>query len=224
MTLRIAHRGASGYAPENTILAFKKALDLGCEGIEIDVRATSDGKAVVMHDEQLDRTTFGRGLVKHHTLAQLQQIRNKNANECIPSLLETLQTINGACHLNIEIKEPEAVADVLLSIKESAGWKPGQIWISAFNWEILLDIKNQFPNLNLGVLTESNLPKAIEFAKKHNLFAVHPYHGLLNKHRCAALQSAGIRIFAWTVNDKAIINEMLHLGVDGIISDFPDKI
>lgn len=224
MTIRIAHRGASGYAPENTLLAFQKAIDMGCEGIELDVRATSDGKAVIMHDELLDRTTQAKGLVRNYTLAQLQQIKNKKANEHILSLSETLSYLNGGCFLNIEIKDPEVVPDLLRTLKEASGWKPDQIWLSAFNWQLLLDIKKQAPELKLGVLTADHLPHAIQFAQQHELFAVHPYYGLLNKKLCIQIKSLGLRTFAWTVNEQTAIQKMLQLGVDGIITDYPDKI
>lgn len=217
---RIGHRGACGYAPENTLASFEKALALGVEGIELDVRVSLDQQAMVIHDATLDRTTSEMGLVKHSTSDVLQQWG-------IPTLEEVCNLVANRCLLNIEIKEKAAVDPVLYLLKKRIRKKKltnSDFIISAFEWDILDEIRVQHSTYRLGVLTEENLEVALQFAQKIGAFSLHPDHNLLTFEAVKSIQHHGSKVFPWTVNDPEKIKTLKAWKVDGIISDFPDRL
>lgn len=224
MALRMAHRGARGYAPENSLEAFAKAIELNCDGIELDVQLSADREAIVMHDDTIDRTAQGTGRVSDFTSSELQGIKLRDSSEHISTLADVLAFIDGRCLLNIEIKAPLALPAVLNAIDRAKNWSRSQFLISSFDLPLLLDVQRAAPDLKLGALTEEHIDDAFGFAAAHGLYSVHPEHNLLKADDVLKIQSAGLRIFAWTVNEHADINRVRLLGVDGIISDFPDRI
>ncbi len=218
-TLRIGHRGARAYALENTLLSFQKALDLGCDGIELDIHLSKDNKLVVIHDDTVDRTTKGTGLVKDFSLLSLQKLG-------IPSLDDVLILVDKRCMVNIEIKA-NFVFDILnTTIIEAVknGWRYEQLLVSCFNHQALHQIRQLNKAICLGVLTETSIEEALGTAKQLDAFAVHPDYTLLNKTNCQLIQKAGFRVFPWTVNEPQDIANMKALGVTGIMSDYPDRI
>jgi len=233
---KIGHRGAKGYLPENTLISFQKAIDLKVDGIELDVHLSSDRKIIVIHDETIDRTTNGKGHVNTLSLQELKARRIENEHDPrllaeltqqIPTLTEVLDLINQQCLVNIEIKGKgmmKHVVELIESYVENKNWKYHQFLISSFDWITLLDIHLLNPEIPLGVLTEYDLDLAFAFAKFIDAKSVHAYHHLLSEKMTVQMQEEGFQVFAWTVNEPEDIQKIKSFNVNGIISDFPDRI
>jgi len=225
--LKIAHRGAKAYEPENTLQAFQKALDLNSDGIELDVHLSSDGYLIVIHDETIDRTTNGKGLVNDFTLAELKSFLIDGKKYQIPTLNEVFDLVNKKCFINIELKGLETAPKVVALIEEyisEKNWKYENFIISSFDWNMLTETSNLNPNIPIGVLTEKNIDTALAFAKKIKAKAIHPDFNLLNAENVQQMQEKGFLVLPWTVNSEEDIQKVKSYQVDGIISDNPDKI
>lgn len=221
----IAHRGAKGYASENTIAAFGKALELGADGIEIDVHVSADGHPIVFHDEHTQRLTGIAGAIKDLSLGRIGQLRVDRVH-AIPTLEQTLDFIDARCLVNIELKMYEAAEPVMHCIEKyiSGGkWDYGRFLVSSFDWTALQHIRSHNPQIQLGVLTETDLDLAIGFARSINAETLHPYFHLLDELQSAKIKEANMRIYAWTVNMPEDISRIKRLRVDGIITDYPDR-
>ena len=218
--LKIGHRGAKGYVAENTLASFQKAINLGCNGIEFDVQICLTGEIVVIHDATIDRTTIGSGAVKDLPLSELQK-------HGIPTLEQVLDLVNNYFLVNIELKSNDCVEKVLqivsLYIKEK-NWTIDNFLISSFNWTDLEKIFDLNSAIKTAVLTEKSIESAINFGKKIKAFAINPYYKLLNAENVILCQQQGFKIYTWTVNDFLDIEQIKLLQVDGIISDFVDRI
>jgi glycerophosphoryl diester phosphodiesterase len=224
--LKIGHRGAKGHEPENTLISFQKAIDLKVDGIELDVHLSSDGEIIVIHDEKIDRTTNGKGFVNKLSLPELKEFRIENEHE-IPTLAEVFDLVNQQCLVNVEIKGKgmmKSVVNLIESYVVNKNWKYEQFLVSSFDWIALLDIHLLNPEIPLGVLTEHDLELAFAFAKFIDAKSVHSYYHLLSKKMTAQMQEEGFQVFAWTVNEHEDIQKIKSFKVDGIISDFPDRI
>ncbi|WDF60144.1 glycerophosphodiester phosphodiesterase family protein [Flavobacterium sp. KACC 22758] len=224
--LKIGHRGAKAYEPENTLQAFQKALDLNSDGIELDVHLSSDGYIIVIHDETIDRTTNGKGLVSSFTLAELKSFLIDGKYQ-IPTLNEVFDLVDKKCLINIELKgigtAPKVVALIEENISEK-NWNDSHFIISSFEWNMLEGTSNLNPNIPIGVLTEENLDTALAFAEKIKAKAIHPDFNLLNKENVRQIQEKGFLVLPWTVNSEKDIQKVKSYNVNGIISDNPDKI
>ena len=217
--LKIAHRGAKGHAPENTLIAFQKAIDLGCDGIELDVHCCKTGEIVVIHDDSIDRTTSGNGYVKEMNLNDLQHFE-------IPTLEQVLDLVNQQCFVNIELKTLETankVTELIDQYISKKNWKHEHFLVSSFDFKALQKVHLLNNKMRIGFLTFTDLEKAIEFGKSINAFAINPYYKLLNKENVTLMRQSGFKIYAWTVNEVEDINFVKSLNVDGIISDFIDR-
>ncbi|KIO53833.1 glycerophosphodiester phosphodiesterase [Flavobacterium hibernum] len=224
--LKIAHRGAKGYEPENTLKSFQKALDLNADGIELDVHLSADGYLVVIHDETIDRTTNGKGLVNDFTLAELKSFLIDEKYQ-IPTLKEVFDLVDKKCLINIELKglgTPSKVVSLIEEYISEKNWNYNHFIISSFDWNMLDETSNLNPNIPIGVLTEENLDTALAFAEKIKAKAINPDFNLLNKENVHQLQEKGFLVFPWTVNSEQDIQKVKGYKVDGIISDNPDKI
>lgn len=218
--LKIGHRGAKGYVAENSLASFQKAIDLNCNGIELDVHLSSDGKVMVTHDETIDRTTTGKGFVNNLTSSELNQFG-------ISTLEEILNLIEKKCFVNIEIKDNKATKFVLEIIKNytsEKNWNIDLFQISSFDWDILTICHSENKSISLGVLTENSVEEAITFAKKIKAHSINPYFKLLTTENVKLIHENGFKIYPWTVNQPEDITFVKSLNVDGIISDFPDRI
>lgn len=214
--LKIGHRGAKGHVAENTLASFQKALDIAVDGIELDVHLSKDNVVVVVHDETIDRTTTSKGFVNNFTFSNLKKLG-------IPTLEEVINLVDTKCFINIEIKVPEATFEVLKILKKHKSFLH-LFQVSSFDWTILESISKLNPQIYLGVLTEDTIENALTFAKKIKAKSINPNFKLLDKEKVTLLQRNGFQVFAWTVNDIPEIEEMKSFNVDGIISDFPDRI
>ncbi|WAJ70959.1 glycerophosphodiester phosphodiesterase [Catenovulum adriaticum] len=220
----IAHRGASGTAPENTITAFQLALDAGVSGIELDVQMVS-GVAVVLHDRWLQKTTNGMGLTQDIDLAYLQSL-DAGGGQSVPRLGDVLQLINGSCLVNIELKAPDCELAVLAEIEyalAALNFSVEQFLISSFNHHSLQKIKQLAPELKLGALT-ANLPLSYaQFATDIQAWSVHCAIDFIDQAFVDDAHQRGLQVWVYTVNQIEDIDAMLKLGVDAIFTDYPSR-
>ena len=228
-----AHRGASGYAPENTLEAFELAAKLGADGVEFDVQYTKDGEIVVIHDETIDRVSNGSGFVSQMTLEQLRQLNfNKTHQEysfCkIPTLDEVLKLLKPTdLTLNIELKtgvnfypglEKETVEKVRHFGLES------RVIYSSFNHASVLRIKKLLPDARCAFLYNDGIVDAADYAKKYNMDALHPsFNYLKYPFFIETCKKVGIEINTWTVNTEDAMLKCQQYCVNAIITNYPDK-
>lgn len=218
--LNIAHRGVQAFGPENTLIAFQKAIDLNVDGIELDVHLSSDGVIMVIHDETIDRTTSGNGFVNQYTALELNELG-------IPTLIDALQLTNRNCFVNIELKgigTAKPVIELIAHYILNKNWYYTDFLISSFDWKMLEEVHFIDPKIRIGVLTEKSIEEALAFATKTKAFSINPDYRLLTKENVALMQENGFEVFTWTVNSTEDIQIIKSFNVNGIISDFPDRI
>jgi len=224
--VKIGHRGAKGYEPENTLISFEKAIDMGANGIELDVHLSVDGHLIVIHDETIDRTTNGKGEVNQLTLEELKSFSIEDKHT-VPTLNEVLDLVNKRCFVNIELKNQDTAEKVVQIIEHYISvknWSQTHFIVSSFDWNALQQVRFLNENIQIGVLTETDIDLAISFARFMNAEALHPDFQLLTKEYTAKIQEKGILVFPWTVNETKDIERMKSFKVDGIITDFLDRI
>ncbi len=165
--LKIGHRGAKGYEPENTLVSFQKALDLHVDGIELDVHLSVDGEIIVIHDETIDRTTNGKGFVNGLSLQELKAFLIEGKHE-IPTLEEVFDLVNQKCFINIELKSHDVTDKVVALIEKfvtKKGWKYDHFLVSSFDWNCVAASSLLNDKIDIGVLTETDVELALAFAK-----------------------------------------------------------
>lgn len=220
---KIAHRGASGYAPENTLAAFDKALGIGADMIEMDVRRTKDGELVVFHDSRISRVTNGRGSLKHLTYDELCSYDISGHN--IPTLNEALLRVRGFCQVNIEIKERGLAEDVARIVKHHGMQQ--ETLVSSFIHSELVIIKALDRNFRIAILlnsTPSSAKIAVKLALGIGAEALNVPLKVCSTRLVKIARREGIKINIWTVDEHEDILWLKEIGVDGIISNFPDRI
>ena len=181
---------------------------------------SKDKVLVVIHDETVDRTTIGKGFVSNFTSLELEKFG-------IPTLEQVFILVKKRCFINIEIKDSKATIEVVELIEKyilKENWDIDLFQISSFNWKILQLIYKLNPNLNLGILTESSVEDAVFFGKKVNANSINPYFKLLNPENIKLVYQNKFKIYTWTVNSLEDITFVKSLNIDGIISDFPDRL
>ncbi len=229
-----AHRGFSGYYPENTMLAFQKvAEETVADGIELDIQLTKDGEIVIMHDEMLDRTTNGSGWLKDHTLEELKMlsvgvnVKGFFPRQTIPTLREYFTWLKTTKLItNIELKtsyfEYEGIEEKLIAmVKEFC--LEDQIWYSSFNHYTVARIKKLMPEAKCGLLTDTWLMNIGEYAASQGAASVNARTYFCTKEGVAAdLHAHNIALQAWTPNDAEMMQELVDAGVDVLITNYPD--
>jgi glycerophosphoryl diester phosphodiesterase len=230
--LIIAHRGSSAYMPENTLAAFKLAVNQQADAIELDTQLTADGKVVVMHDDTVDRTTNGNGRVKSMTLADMQALdagskSGKNVSERVPSLADVFEAVGQDLLINVELKNytsptddlPEKVAELVTAFKLAE-----RVLLSSFNMLALIKARKALPKIHLGLLTFHGMSdptvrfKLIHFSP---LFALHPYYEDVTPNLIQAVHRVKSRINAYTVKQPEAMRQLIDAGVDGLITPDP---
>jgi glycerophosphoryl diester phosphodiesterase len=234
VTKIFAHRGASAYAPENTLAAFQLAHEMGVEGVELDVQMTKDGELVVIHDETVDRTTNGTGWVKDLTLKELKTLNASMGNESYPR--EKVPTLGEVFDLlaetqmvvNVEIKNGRVlypgIAERLLQMIDMRNWEY-RVTISSFNHVTLAHIRQIGSLVYTGVIFQDILHEPWNYAHHMWATALHP-HFLYVDGMADLVQEAHnslLEINVWTVDEVADIDRMLARGVDGLITNYPDR-
>ncbi|MDY6846608.1 MAG: glycerophosphodiester phosphodiesterase family protein [Chloroflexota bacterium] len=218
----IAHRGASAHAPENTMAAFQLALDHGADGVELDVMLSKDHQPVVIHDDTVDRTTNGSGLVKEMTLAEIQSL-DAGDGQSIPSLEEVFDQFGGRFIINVELKNYTSIFDSL-PIEVAKRVKNYQIeesiLISSFNPFNLPRFHSRLPEVELGLLTQPNQAKKWVWRLFH-FDALHPYFSDVDQVLVASLHDRNRKVNVWTVDEDEEIRRLAALNVDSIITNDP---
>ena len=232
LPLIIAHRGASAYAPENTIAAFIKALEMGAGGIELDVQLSRDGYPVVIHDERIDRISDGSGWVKDKTLKELQTLDFGSwfspfyQGETIPTLEQVMEILaEWDILLNIELKNgpvfyPGIEEKVISLVKRFQ--MEDRVIISSFNHYSIVEVKKIAENIKIAPVYMAGLYKPWNYAKELNAAAVHPYVYGLMPEIIKGCKENGIDINTFTVDEPEDIKRLAAAGVDGIITNVPD--
>ena len=223
----IGHRGAAGHEVENTIPSIDKAISFGVDAVEVDVFLCKSGELVVFHDKNLSRLTNSNAFIESLTLDSIKKIEVFN-NHKIPTLNEVIKFINNRIHLNIELKginTAKPTYKLLKSIFSNKKQLIEKISISSFNWNELEIIYDLDKDIQTAVLVEERpVEMAINQAKKINAKAINIDFKLLNKKVVKKIKSENLIINAWTVNEINQIERMINIGVDGIITDFPDRV
>ena len=224
--LKIGHRGAKGHESENTLISFQKALNMQVDGIELDVHLSADGELMVIHDEKIDRTTNGKGFVNKLSLRELKTFQIDGKHQ-IPMLKEVFDLVNQDCFINIELKSYDAAEKVVSLIEKyvtKKGWKYDRFLVSSFDWNALQQVRFLNEEIPIGVLTETDLDLALAFAKFIQAKSIHPYFHLLTKENTAKIQEKEIQVYPWTINEIEDIQKIIAFNVNGIITDFPNRI
>lgn len=237
--LNIAHRGASGHAPENTLAAFDKAVKMKADFFELDVQMSKDGHLVIMHDVTVDRTTNGTGRVGDLTLKELKRLDAGSwfgpefAGERIPTLDEVLDRYRGKIGILIEIKNPhlypgieEKVAEAL---KKRNMHRPrnGKVIVQSFGHDSMKTFHRLLPSVPVGVLlSQADYPDGVsdedlaDFARYADY--VNPSQSLVDEDLVRRVHRLGMKITPYTIRTKEEAERMIALGVDGIVTDFPE--
>ena len=232
MTLNLAHRGFSGRYPENTMLAFTKAIEAGCDGIALEVQLTKDRELVVIHDEKLDRTTDGKGYVCDYTLAELKTLSASGhfqdiyGRTEIPTLKEYFELVADTDIVtNVELKTgvniyPGIEQKVLRLIQD---YKLSErIIISSFNHYSALMFKKLAPQIKCGLLEESWIIGMSGYAKKLGIDYLHPIYYCVTDSYVQEAQAHDLGINTWTVNNREDIQRLKNLNINAIITNYPD--
>ena len=220
--LLIAHRGASGCWPENTLLAFRKALEAGARWLELDVHLSSDGELVVIHDETLQRTTDGAGRVADVSLSQLQLL-DAGQGERIPLLEEVLDLAQGKAGVNIELKGTAtgaAVARLLLRRKIAAGRE--KILASSLYERELREFAALLPQQPLALVAERPSRSLWALAEELDLWSLNLEKSCIDERLIEKAREHKRRVLVFTVNDITEVARLRKLGVDGIFTDYPE--
>ncbi len=227
--LTIGHRGARGHIAENTIESIKKALEFNVDGIEIDVFCCATGEVVVFHDENLNRLTGYKGLIEKTTLEELNKILVDGKYK-IPTLEEVINLVGNKILLNIELKGKNTAIPTSLILKKSINTLKllsETLIVSSKDWYELEVFKNQNTDIPIALLSDSHivLEKDIFImAKKLDAIALHPRLSTLSKKIVDKIHSNGLLVNSWTINSPRHIKKAIDYGVDGIISDYPDRV
>jgi glycerophosphoryl diester phosphodiesterase len=224
--LNIGHRGAKGHIAENTIASIHKAIELGADGIEIDVFQCKSGEIVLFHDKTLEKLTNGVGNIEDKNLEELRKLKVLNSSYSIPTLEEVLKSIGKDVFLNIELKGRNTAEGSLNLIKkyiEKNKIELNNILFSSFNWEELKDLRSLSDKVQLALITEQDPLLAIDYALKLKAVAINPNYKDLNEQIISKINEKGLKIYTWTVNSKIQIDRLKALNVNGIITDYPDR-
>lgn len=222
----VAHRGASGYAPENTLAAIKVAIEMKADMAEFDVYRSKDGVIVVMHDDTVNRTTNGKGKIEEMTLKELKTLDagskydKKFAGEKIPTLEEVIKETQGKILLNIEIKGSGCEKGIVELVKKYG--MQDKVQVSSFHHEYLQTIKKLNPDIHTGALVNF-APDLKIIVSEIGADALNIMWLGFNETLLKQTKEIGLQMFVWTVNDETGMRKMINAGVDGIITNYPDR-
>ena len=227
----IAHRGFSDIAPENTLIAFQKAIKVGADYFELDVHQTKDGVLVVIHDKTVDRTSSNgkKGEIKEKTLSELQKVKvglsskfgEKYSNEKVPTLQEALELAKGKIKVCVELKVEEIEASVIHLLNELD--MIDKVIIFSFHDKSLINIRKLNPNIKTLFLKGTANFKTLDYVKEINANAIGVgYDTKITKEFISYARKNNIEVFKWTVNKEQEMKKLIDLNIDGIITNKPD--
>lgn len=221
MTKVMGHRGAPVMEPENTLRSFKRALELGAAGVELDVQLTKDGRLAVIHDETLDRTTNGRGLVKDFTLAELQKL-DAGKGEPVPALEEVFDLAKGRAHLLVELKQPEAAPALLRCFQAYRAFDFADV--ISFWHPAVKALKEGEPRLHTGVLLVGCPVDPAGLARAARAETLVLNYRYVNRELVDAAHRQEMRVIAWNIDDSAILPLYLAMHLDAICTNRPQEV
>jgi glycerophosphoryl diester phosphodiesterase len=247
------HRGARGHEPENTVRSMRRALELGADGVEVDVYFV-EGQLVVIHDDTLERTTNGHGRVMEKSFAHLRSL-DAGRGEKIPTLAEIFDAVDRRAIINVELKGPHTAAPVVALIEEFVnrerrfpagelrqeeistptgsqrsrsgtdfGWSFDDFLISSFDHEQIREAKRLRPEIRIGTLIDKAPRELAESAEELGAWSLHVSRRWLTAKLVEEAHQRGLKVFVYTVNESEEIAAMRALGVDGVFSDFPERV
>ena len=219
--MRIGHRGAAGHAPENTLAAIQKGIALGVNSVEIDVRRTADGVLVVLHDATVNRTTNGKGRVDRMCLRDIKKL-DAGDGEHIPTLEEVFKVVEGKTGLILELKIRGAAQQTAEAVRE-AGFRDSVIYASFLHDE-LQHVQTVDPDASLMVLFGGLSRASVARAVKYGSSCAGLRHEKATRGLVESFHRSGLRVFVYTADAPSDIQRALSLGVDGVISNFPERI
>ncbi|HDN80156.1 MAG: glycerophosphodiester phosphodiesterase [Chloroflexi bacterium] len=232
-TLILGHRGARGYAPENTMPSFQKALEMGVDLVELDVRLTRDKQVVVLHDESLKRTTGVAGLVGDFTWEEISHLDAGSwfgpefAGTHIPLLEEVFRWAKGRVRLVVEIKheqpDSELLVDKTVELVKRYGLQE-EVEIISFDHHLVKRVKELEPGISTGILYVAVLVDPVAAARAAGADAIHPKYTFLNEETVREAHNAGLAVSTWVVNEPEPALKLASWGVDCIGTDYPDRI
>lgn len=234
MVKNFAHRGFKGRYPENTMIAFEKAIEAGCHGIEFDVHLTKDQEIVIIHDETLEGTTNGSGRVQDHTLKELKALDASHkyyesyGRQEIPTLREYFELVKNTDLIsNIELKtgiyEYPGIEEKVFDLMKEFHLEE-KVLISSFNHESILRIKEIAPTIKCGLLVDTWLIKPEDYVRDLGIECYHPVAYSMRQDVVDALKKKDIVINVWVGKEPVDYKELIEMGIDGIITDYPDVI
>jgi glycerophosphoryl diester phosphodiesterase len=233
----VAHRGASGYAPENTIAAFNKAIELEADYIELDVQMSKDGELVVIHDSNVTRTTNSNGEVRELSSKELKELdagqwfHQKFTGEKIPTLQEVIRECKGKIGLLIEIKNPNLYPTIAESLatelkKHHLNFpQDAEVIVQSFDFELLQKFNQIAPDVPLGLLVKYRVQgiSHVQLKEWSTLVQyINPNKALVTKKLVKRIHNNKMKVFPYTVRDKKSIKSLMDAKVDGIVTDYPD--
>ncbi|MFI5323038.1 MAG: glycerophosphodiester phosphodiesterase [Thermodesulfobacteriota bacterium] len=216
--VKIAHRGASAYEPENTIRSFERAIELKADMIELDVRKSLEGRLVVIHDSKVDRTTGGSGLVVRKSLAELKEL-DAGKGEKIPTLEEVLECAAGKTKFVIELKENGLEEGVIRAIKGYGLME--DVFVVSFSPVRLKVVKEIEPRLNTGLILFASADP-LGTAKSCGADVVAPFRWFITRSLAERARLSGLYLFTWVVDDGEKAAKLMEIGVNGIVTNKPD--
>ncbi|WP_425204090.1 glycerophosphodiester phosphodiesterase [Priestia megaterium] len=246
--ITVAHRGASGYVPEHTILSYETAQKMKADYIELDLQMTKDGQLIVMHDEKLDRTTNGTGWVKDHTLSEIKALdagswfneaypdkaKDEYVGLQVPTLEEVLNHFGKHANYYIETKAPDIYpgmeGKLIASLKKhglvGVRTKPGQVIIQSFSKESLLKVHKIDPDIPTVQLMEAEEVNSLKHSDLKEIASyavgIGPDYESLNANKIQEFRRFGLLIHPYTVNTEADMRKLLEWGVTGVFTNYTD--
>lgn len=226
----IAHRGASGTEPENTLRAFETALRQGAEMIELDLFLTADGHPVVTHDDDLSVHTDRRGFVTRLTLDEVREA-DAGRGEPIPTLAETLALVRGRARLYLELKDPRVAGETIRLVRESG--MAGDCLLASFDLGLMRELGDWISDIEIGLIIGTaslnpyvRLREAMpwRFLQRYNYQTLSVETRLCRRRLVEETHRLNKRLFVWTANSEATCRRLIALGVDGIVTDYPDRL
>ena len=228
-----AHRGASAYAPENTLAAFRLALEQGADGIELDAKLSADGEIVVIHDQTVDRTTQGKGRVNQLALSELKKLDAGSwkgdafKGEKIPTLAEVFSTVGGKLKINVELTNysspQDGLANKVLTLVQEYHLEDS-ILFSSFLLSNLAIVRQVWPEAPVGILADpgiKGLRNRSKFSREISPGYMHPHFLDVSRRLVEREKAAGRLLNVWTVNSAVVMRTLIRFGVAGIITDDP---
>lgn len=221
----IGHRGNEGGAPENTLKSFEKAIELGVDMVELDVHLTKDGHLVVIHDRKLNRTTGSNGLVSDKTLEEVKSL-DAGEGERIPTLEEVIELVDQRVPINIELKAIGSAEKVCEVIKfyVTEGWNYSDFLVSSFEHNELHHFSEICPEVKIGVLMGDVPLGYAEYVERLGAYSANIALEAASPRFVEDAHKRGLKVFVWTVDEPEDIALMKRLGVDGIITDYPERV